>query len=173
MISDNGTSFKKKHVKKILKRYHIQHRFSIPYYPQSNGQDESSNKILRQILCKTINKHGKDWHTQLTYSLWAYRISVHIATCTTPYNLVYGFDAIMPLKLEIPSLRISLKGIVDDDFYQEQRLQQLEMLDEQCINSLEHIQAYHKYLQRSYNDKFIQCFFSVGGLTLYIYHQKF
>lgn len=53
----------------------------------------------------------------------------------------------MPLELEISSLRVSLKGIVDDDSYREQRLQQLEMLDEQCINALEHIQAYHKNLQ--------------------------
>lgn len=93
-------------------------------------------------------------------------MSVRIATGTTPY-LVYGPDAIMPLELEIPSLRVSLKGIVDDDSYREQRLQQLEMLDEQCINALEHIQVYHKTLQRSYNDKVIQRSFSVGDLVLY------
>ena len=93
-----------------------------------------------------MNKHGKDWNTQLIYALWAYRTSVRIATGTTPYNLVYGADAIMPLELEIPSLRVSLKDIIDDYSYREQRLQQLEMLDEQCINALEHFQAYHKTL---------------------------
>lgn len=123
IISDNGTSFKNKDVKQFLEKYHIKHRFSTPYYPQSNGQAESSNKIIEQILRKTVNKHGKDWSTQLIYALWAYRKSVRIATGTTPYNLVYGADAIMPLELEIPSLRVSLKGIVDDDSYREQRLQ--------------------------------------------------
>ncbi|GLJ11024.1 hypothetical protein SUGI_0140690 [Cryptomeria japonica] len=73
----------------------------------------------------------------------------------------------MPLELEIPSLRVSLRGIVDDDAYREQRLQQLEMLDEQRINALEHIQVYYKTLQRSYNDKVIQRSFSVGELVLY------
>ncbi|GLJ23983.1 hypothetical protein SUGI_0456280 [Cryptomeria japonica] len=61
IISDNGTSFKNKDVKKFLEKYHIKHRFSTPYYPQSNGQAESSNKIIEQILRKTVNKHGKDW----------------------------------------------------------------------------------------------------------------
>lgn len=73
----------------------------------------------------------------------------------------------MPLELEIPSLIISLKGIVDGDFYREKCLQQLEMLDEWYINTLEHIQAYKKSLQRSYNDNVIQCSFSVGDLGLY------
>lgn len=41
------------------------------------------------------------------------------------------------------------------------------MLDEQRINALEHIQAYHKTLQRNYNDKVIQRSFSVGDLVLY------
>ncbi|GLJ46851.1 hypothetical protein SUGI_0988310 [Cryptomeria japonica] len=73
----------------------------------------------------------------------------------------------MPLELEIPSLRVSLRGIVDDDSYREQRLQQLEMLDEWRINSLKHIQEYHKTLEQSYNDKVIQHSFSVGDLVLY------
>lgn len=48
-----------------------------------------------------------------------------MATGTTPYNLVYGNDAIMPLELEIPSLRISLKGVIDDDSYRTLHLNQL------------------------------------------------
>lgn len=66
-----------------------------------------------------MNNHGKDWNTQLIYALWAYRKSMHIATGCTPYYLVYGVDVIIPLELEIPSLRVSLKGIVDDDSYRE------------------------------------------------------
>lgn len=41
------------------------------------------------------------------------------------------------------------------------------MLDEQRINALEHIQAYHKTLQQSYNDKVIQRSFSVADVVLY------
>lgn len=96
-VSDNGTSFKNKDVKNFLEKYHIQHKFSTPYYLQSNGQDESSNRIIEQILRKTVNKHGKDWNTHLIYALWAYWMRVRIVTSCTPYNLVYGVDAIMPL----------------------------------------------------------------------------
>lgn len=99
--------------------------------------------------------------------MWAYHMSVWVVMGCTPYNLIYGVDAIMPLELEIPSLRISLRGIVDDDSYREKRLQQLEILNERRINPLEHIQEYHKNLQWSYNDKVIQCSFSIGNLVLY------
>lgn len=59
LISNNGISFKNKDVKKFLKKYHIQHHFSTPYYPQSNGQDECSNEILEQVLRKIVNKKWK------------------------------------------------------------------------------------------------------------------
>lgn len=139
LISDNGTSFKNKYVKQFLEKYHIQHQFSTPCYPHSNGQVKSSNWIIKQILPKTINKHRKDWHTQSTYSLWAYRTNICISMSTTPYNFDYGANTIMPLELDIPSLWIYLKGIIDYDSYREQCIQQLEILYEQAINTLDHI----------------------------------
>lgn len=90
------------------------------------------------MLYKTITKHGKDWHTQLVYALWAY----HMTTGTIPYKLVYGVDVIMPLELEIPSLCISLKGLIDDDSNRTLHLNQLELLDEHHLKALQHLQSY-------------------------------
>jgi len=33
-----------------------------------------------------------------------------MATQSTPYALVYGVEAVLPLKIQIPSLRIAMKG---------------------------------------------------------------
>lgn len=60
LISDNSMPFKNKEVNKFLAKFHIQHHFSNPYYPQSNGQAEASTKTIEQILHKTVTKHGKD-----------------------------------------------------------------------------------------------------------------
>lgn len=36
---------------------------------------------------------------------------------TPPYNLMYAIEAILPLELEIQSLWVSLKGLIDDETY--------------------------------------------------------
>lgn len=74
---------------------------------------------------------------------------------TTPYNLVYGIEVIMPLELEIPTLQIYLQDLIDHTTYKEQILHQLEMLNEKCINTLEHLQDYIKKLQRKQNNQVI------------------
>eukprot|EP00253_Pinus_taeda_P004610 PITA_04610 len=38
--------------------------------------------------------------------LWAYRTSVKTSTGFTPFQLVYGLEAVLPTKCEIPSLQI-------------------------------------------------------------------
>lgn len=116
---------------------------------------------------RIVYKNHRDWHTQLHYALWAYRTSVRSSIGTTPYNLVYSSEAIMPLELEIPTLRIALLGL-DDTHHRKQRLHQLEMLDEQCSNALEHLHAYCKRKHHHYNLNVIPQSFHKGDLVLSI-----
>ena len=46
---------------------------------------------------------------------------------------MYGDEAIVPLELDVPSLRISLQGDILDEEDRQQRLQQLKLLDEKGI----------------------------------------
>ena len=69
---------------------------------------EATNKTLLRILKKVVNDSGRDWTLQINLALWAYRTSFHTAMGTTPYSLVYGVDAILPIEVEIPSLHISI-----------------------------------------------------------------
>ena len=39
--------------------------------------------------------------------IWAYRCAYKIALHTTPFNLVYGLDAILPIEFLIPTLRVA------------------------------------------------------------------
>ena len=47
-------------MKELTQTYGIKHCKSSPYHPQSNGQVESTNKVLEAILTKTIQMHHKD-----------------------------------------------------------------------------------------------------------------
>ncbi|KAI5317264.1 hypothetical protein L3X38_036971 [Prunus dulcis] len=48
---------------------------STPYYPQSNGQAEESNKVIKCILKKMIKERPRAWYDLLPKTIWAYRNS--------------------------------------------------------------------------------------------------
>ena len=83
------------------------HRRSGPYHPQANGQAESTNKVLCTALTKVVEQSRTDWEQKLHSVLWAYRTSYKMSVGTTPFNLVYGLDAIMPIEFLIPTLRVA------------------------------------------------------------------
>ena len=65
---------------------------------------EAANKNLKKIIQKMVTY--KDWHEMLPYALHVYCTTIRTSTNATPYSLVYGMKAVVPLELEIPSLRI-------------------------------------------------------------------
>jgi hypothetical protein len=74
---------------------------SSPYYAQANGQAESSNKTLIKLIKKKIEKNPKRWHEVLSEVSWAHCISKHSATKVTPFELVYGQEAILPVVVNL------------------------------------------------------------------------
>ncbi|GKB60982.1 reverse transcriptase domain-containing protein [Tanacetum coccineum] len=61
LISDRSTHFCNKIMEKIMKRYGVNHRFSISYQPQTSGQVENTNKALKRILKKTVKDNPAIW----------------------------------------------------------------------------------------------------------------
>ncbi|PKI53611.1 hypothetical protein CRG98_026002 [Punica granatum] len=47
----------------------------------------------------------KDWHEMLPFALLAYRTSICSSTGATPYSLVYGMEVVLPIEVEIPSMK--------------------------------------------------------------------
>ena len=71
----------------------------------------------------------------------------------TPFSLVYGDEAIVPLELEIPSLTISLHGDISDEDARKARLQQLKLLDVKRIRVIKHQKVYHAKIKREFGKK--------------------
>jgi hypothetical protein len=80
---------------------------SSNYYPQGNGLAESTNKTLIQIIKKTIEANHKNWHNKLIDALWASCLTPKDSTGHSPYTLVYGKEARLPLHLELNSLALT------------------------------------------------------------------
>jgi len=108
VISDNGHHFQKE-THELLQRYSMVHHLSSPYRPQTNGAVEAANKNIKKILHKTAYSYI-DWHEKLPLTLWGYRTLVRSSTGATPYSLVYGMEAMLPVELEVPSLRVAMES---------------------------------------------------------------
>ena len=50
-----------------------------------------------------------DWSEKLHFALWAYRASFRTFMGVTPYSLVYGMEAMLPVEIEMGSLRVALE----------------------------------------------------------------
>ena len=69
---------------------------------------EASNKNIKRILRKMIET-SRDWSEKLPFALWAYRTSFRTSTGAMPYSLVYGMKAVLPVEIEMESLRVTLE----------------------------------------------------------------
>jgi hypothetical protein len=65
---------------------------------------EYTNKTLIQILKNTIDLNQKNWHLKLTDALWESILTPKDSTRNSPYMLVYGKEARMPINLELNAL---------------------------------------------------------------------
>lgn len=65
---------------KIFREYYgslgITNRYSLPMYPQSNGQFEMTNKTIVNGLKKRLEGGKENWVEELPNVLWAYRTTL-------------------------------------------------------------------------------------------------
>ena len=100
LITDNGTHFCNKMIVRVLQKYGVCHRTSLAYHPQSNGQEEVSNREIKSILEKTVNSYRKDWSKNIEDALWAYRTTFKKPLGMSPFRIVYGKACHLLVELE-------------------------------------------------------------------------
>ena len=87
IVSDNAAVFTGDALRRFLTCNGVQHVFSPPLHPKSNGQGESAVKVVKNGLKK--QKAGS-LQTRLTRVLFQYRTTPHSTTGVTPAELLYG-----------------------------------------------------------------------------------
>jgi len=165
LVSDHGKHFENEIFVELSSRLGFSHEFASPYYPQSNGQVEAVNKVLKTMLQRTVNKHKTNWHHMLFSALWAYRTAVKTATGFTPFHLVHGVEATLPIECEIPTLRTAIE-LLPDTAPLEQRLLNLESLDEDRRSSLQNNEAAKKRSKATFDRHVNLRSFREGDLVL-------
>ena len=107
-MSDNGPQFDIRAYMNFCHELKIKNLYSTSRYPQSNGQAEASNKTLLTALKKRLDSAKGKWVDELPGVLWAYRTTARRPTGISPFALTYGMEAIVPMEISMPTLRIDL-----------------------------------------------------------------
>ncbi|MCO5563080.1 hypothetical protein L7F22_016716 [Adiantum nelumboides] len=107
IVSDNGPRFRRGLLTEVCEELKISHKNSTPYYPQSNGLVEKANEIIAGIIRKMVESKLKRWDNFLDGAIWAYRKTYRDATQFTPFHLVYGQEALQPIELNIPTIKLT------------------------------------------------------------------
>ena len=90
---------------KLCEKFNFKQHNPSMYNAPANGLAEAFNKTLGNLLKKVVAKSKRDWHERIGEAIWAYRTTYRTSTQATPYALVYGVEAVLPLERQIPSLR--------------------------------------------------------------------
>ncbi|XP_017972718.1 PREDICTED: uncharacterized protein LOC18601752 [Theobroma cacao] len=152
IITDNASNLNGTMVKDVCAKFKIKHHNSTTYRPKMNGAVETANKNIKKIIEKMTEVY-KDWHEKLPFALHAYRTSVRTSTRATPYSLVYGAEIVLPVEVEIPSLRVLMKTELKDAEWVRSRYEQLNLIEEKRLAALCHGQMYQRRMMRAYEKK--------------------
>ena len=80
----------------------------------------------------------KDWHEMLPFALHGYHTIAHMSTGVTPYSLVYAMEVVLPIEVQIPSLRIMKDAGLNEEDWIQTRLDQLNLIDEKRLTVVCH-----------------------------------
>ena len=145
----------------LIKEYGIQHHKSSAYRPKTNGAVEAVNKNILRILRKMVET-SRYWPEKLPFVLWAYRTSIK----ATPYSLVYGMEALLPIEIDIGSLRVALEQKISEVEWTQSPYDTLSLLDERRLRAANHVQAYQRKMTRAFRERVKLIKFQKGHLVL-------
>ena len=97
--------------------------------------------------------------------LWAYRTSPRSSIGVTPYALVYVHDAVLPVEINIKSLRVRCQDQLAPKQYHQSMCLELENVDEARILALYSILFQKKKAAKNYNKKVKHYSFDEGDLV--------
>ncbi|MCO5576751.1 hypothetical protein L7F22_030570 [Adiantum nelumboides] len=167
ILSDRGPRFRADLVGDLMSKLKIKRRHSTPYYPQCNGLVEKVNGLICKIITKQVHLHPKAWDKHLDAALWAYKTSFKTSLGYTPFHLVYGQEAFLPIEVELASLRV-LKAHQEDSQEKqvEKRIIDLERLGLDQESAVKYYAAQAEKKRKKFNRNLVKKGIKEGSLVL-------
>ncbi|MCI25710.1 gag-pol polyprotein, partial [Trifolium medium] len=163
IVSDNGKQFTSESVIQFYEKYGIQNTFVSVEHPQANGQAESANKVILMGIKRRLDKEKKEWVNALPQVLWSYHTTTHSTMGETPFKMVYGADAMIPVEIHSSSWRSSIESPLENA---KAMKTSLDLVDE--VREAAHLRKFtvKRRAARKYDSKVIPREFKEGDLVL-------
>jgi hypothetical protein len=105
---------------------------------------------MKIMMFQVLEARDRNWHKELPSVLWALQTNINRATRDTPFNLVYGAEAVLPSEIYLKSVRVAQFNEEDQD---ESRQLDANLLEERCNTALSNVHKYQEVLKKYYNKK--------------------
>jgi len=109
-------------------------------------------------FARTVGLHKTSWNLNIFSALWAYRTSVNYVTSCTPFQLVYGLEAVLPIECEIPLLKLAIE-LLPNTTAEEERFLYLNQLDETRRDVAFANETHKKHVKSQYDRNVNPCSF--------------
>ena len=112
-----------------------------------------------------IKENPRRWHTLLNEALSSYRMACHESTKVSPYQLVYGHDAVLPWEIKTGSRQVSFQDQLAADDYATLMKDELDDLAEHWLRALISVEENKNRVARWYDKKVKAKEFTDGNLV--------
>ena len=126
----------------------IKNRYLTLAYPQRNGHVKAVNKVIVNEFKKRLDDAKGKWVEELSHVLWTYQTTPHKSTGETPFSMIYGAEAVIPLETGFPTLRTSLFTPNSNDNLLEKSL---DLIKEWRENVMVQLAYYQQKLKQGYD----------------------
>src|SRR5215216_2295667 len=113
ILTDRGASFMNQVVDQLCQKFQTKHRLTSPYRSQTNGMVERFNCTIGECLAKLVYDQENEWDNYVSSILFAYRTMKHKSTNYTPFYLMYGQQAVLPVDLQLNTISTNEENIDD------------------------------------------------------------
>ncbi|XP_026416678.1 uncharacterized protein LOC113312134 [Papaver somniferum] len=163
IVSDNGKQFDYGVIKDFCKVLNICHNFSSPYYAQSNGKAEATNRVIMDNLKKRLEKVNGKWTEEFPGVLWSYRTTQKRSTGFFPFTLAYETEEVTPTEVHLKTTKTrAVKSGKNDSILALDK----ELLEEQRETALQQLVRYQQEIKMSYDRKVRERSFKPGEYVL-------
>ncbi len=94
-----------------------------------------------------------------------HRTSRHEAMKVTPFELVYGQEAVLPVEIGLQSFRVTGQGSLSAKEYHEWMMDKIDDVPESRFKALGEIEKEKVKIAKAYNKRVVEKLFQVGGLV--------
>ncbi|GJU67094.1 reverse transcriptase domain-containing protein [Tanacetum coccineum] len=163
IITDNVTQLINDPFKSKAKGLGIQLISMSVYHSQANGVVERANRSIMHGIKTRLHQEGGAWVEELPNVLWAHRTTPKTSNGETPFSLAYGTEAVIPVKIGIPTRRTIQRF---DEENEDALRMNLNLLEERRkIASIREARRKQK-VERYYNQRVHHKQFKVGEFVL-------